>query len=147
MMRTPVPVPEEAFQQWLDPEEIELVRENLMVPGQEDAGSTAFFSALLSSDLVFRTAGGALLDRDGFLARGFVDRKRRSDGSVQVLHRTAAPWSLLLATGVLVPGEGGFTNVRLFVREEDRIRCRIWLNYPDPVLATSAQAAPAPVSG
>jgi hypothetical protein len=73
-----------------------------------------------------------LLDKKGYMARGFANQGRVPGDSVRVLHRASD--SILLATAVGVadgPRTQLFVNERLFVREDEALRCRVWLNYPD----------------
>jgi hypothetical protein len=132
-MWIPVGQAMEPFQNVVDDELATLIQKNVEVPRAEDAGSVPFFEDFLSEEVVFRTAKGAILDKEGFMARGFANQGRVPGDSVRVLHR--AQDSILLATAVGLPADGGrtqlFVNERLFVREGKALRCRVWLNYPD----------------
>ncbi len=110
-------------------------RRNRDQPTPRDREDETFLLETLSPALVFRTGKGGYLDRGHYLRRPppnplFV---RSSSGSVQVLHEGAD--SLLLSTVVHTSRDDGstaaFTNVRLFVREDGRWMCRVWLNSPD----------------
>jgi hypothetical protein len=143
------------FMRPLDTEDIlGLIRDNLAVPGNENLllarenpndpevenrwqQAEAFFRGLLSEQLLFRTARGALLNKDAFLARPRPDTEveRSSSGSVRILHKSDE--SVILSTVVYTrPGTAGpqdaYSNTRLFVKEGESWKCRVWLNYPKP---------------
>lgn len=143
-MWLPVPVPEEKFPEDLNAEEQSLLLKNLDFPNREEAGDAEFFDHILSDQLTFCGADGAVLDKTAFMGRGFAPRGRKSSGSVQVLNRNAG--SLLCSTVVTLPAAEGqplaFTNLRLFVREGDDMKCRIWINYREG-MPRSAELVPA----
>jgi len=132
-MWLPVAVRDGDFEKVVDDQDMDLIQKNLDAPKAEDRGDGPFFEDLLSERLTFRTATGAVLDKAGFMGRGFTNRNRIASDSVRVLHKGAD--SVLLLTIVSVPSDGGPTqsisNERLFVREETGLRCRVWLNYPE----------------
>jgi hypothetical protein len=119
----------------LSPDEVELLRRNLEFPLHEenaDGRAAEFFAAQLSDALAFGRADASVVGKDAFTG-GFIARGRASSGTIRVLNRKDN--GLLLSTVVTV-GSGSeqkaFTNLRLFVREGDAWKCRIWLNYPEP---------------
>jgi hypothetical protein len=64
----------------------------------------------------------------------FVARARRSGGSICVLNRTDA--GMLLSTPVTMgtgTSQQAFMNVRLFAKEDGAWKCRVWVNYPQPL--------------
>jgi hypothetical protein len=134
-MWVPVAVRDQDFAKLLNDEDVALIEKNLAVPQAEDSGNTSFFNEFLSGQLMFRAASGKVLDKSGFIGRGFTNRSRIPSDSVRVLHKSSE--SVLLSTAVAIPGTDGppqlFSNERLFVREEERLRCRVWLNYPELV--------------
>ena len=130
----PLPDPGGNFAKTLHAEQVELLRDNLRFPYREDNADRAFFERILSKDLTFCTAAGQILQgKEAFFERGFERSDRRSCGSARVLNRTTD--SLLLSTVVIVAGGGGppksYTNVRHFIQEEGRPKCRLWANYPE----------------
>ena len=137
-MWVPIP-PTEDFPNELTPQEVALLKKNLEFPKREDNrnnDAAPFFQDILSDALSFCRADGTVVSKQEFIAAGFTDRGRRSSGSVQVLNRTANG-SLLLTTVVTVTNTApsqSFTNVRLFVPENGSPKCRLWVNYPEPVL-------------
>jgi quercetin dioxygenase-like cupin family protein len=127
-----------------------LIRDNLMLPEVEnrwdrrnrdqptsqDHEDEVFFRELLSAALIFRTAAGGYLDLGRYLRRPPPNpaSARASSGSVQVLSEAAD--TILLSTAVQTTGPDGrvrsFANLRLFAIEEDRWKCRAWINSPEP---------------
>jgi quercetin dioxygenase-like cupin family protein len=111
-------------------------RRNRAEPSSADRQDEALLLGLLSSSLIFRTAKSSYLDRQHYLERLSSNPPvvRSTSGSVQILHQTSD--TVLLSTTVETAREDGvralFTNVRLFIREEATLKCRVWLNYPDP---------------
>jgi len=132
-MWTPVPAGGN-FSKELSPQEVALLQKNLEFPVREDAGDAPFFDRILSDRSMFCGVDGVVIDKKGFIGRGFVRRGRSSAGSVRVLNRTTE--SLLILTVVTVSGAGGppqsFMNVRLFVQEDGEPKCRVWVNYREP---------------
>ncbi len=137
-MWTPIPVCDETFRKELEPDELELVRRNLELPGAENRkdanpSNTAFLSDFVSSDLIFRSGGGDIVTgKDAFLKRPPSPVTRSSSGSVRVLHKGVS--SLLISTTVYTtPIEGGqaksFVNLRLFRKENSGWKCLVWMNY------------------
>jgi hypothetical protein len=132
-MLLPVDLPD-TFANRLSADEIAMLQANLLFPVREDnlAGEAAqFFGEHLSEALTFCRANGDVVGKDAF--RGaFTNRSRRSSGTVQILNRT--PSAILLSTivsvGVDGPDPTHFTNIRLFAKEGDAWKCRIWVNYP-----------------
>jgi hypothetical protein len=127
------------FQNLIAPKDQPLFEENLALPVREnnvDGKAEAFFKDLLSEQLSFCKANGGVVTKKEFIAAGFTNLGRVSDGTVRVLSRTAD--SLLLSTVVTVtegPESGrnkSYTNVRLFKPEGGRMKLRIWVNYPEP---------------
>jgi hypothetical protein len=133
-MWLPVGMPDAQFTNRLNDAELDLIRDNLMVPDFEDKGKKEFFDEFLSDRLTFRAADGTLFNKAEFLNRNFVNRNREASDAVRVLHNR--PKSLLLSTVVTVPGHDGsrqsFRNDRLFAQEGERFKCWVWLNYPEP---------------
>jgi hypothetical protein len=130
-MWLPVPASGESFEKLLARPDVDLILKNLDFPKREDAKDAAFFSGILSDQLTFCGVDGKVLDKKGFIDKGFVNLGRASSGSVRVLNRKEG--SLLLSTVVTVADKDGpsksFTNVRLFVEEKGDLRCRVWVNY------------------
>lgn len=135
-MWTPVEVPENDFAHELDDESLALIEENLKVPDVENTGNMGFFERFLSETFTFRTATGKLLDRNAFLNRSAAPIIRKQSESLRILHKSED--SILLSTIIHTTPKGGgerqsVSNNRLFVREQGVWKCRIWLNYPEPV--------------
>jgi hypothetical protein len=143
-MWLPVPVPDKKFANYLSAEELELLSDNLDFPRREEVGDARFFDHILSNQLTFCGADGAVLGKAGFIGKGFETRRRKSSGSVRVLNRSSG--SFLCSTVVTVPSPEGqplaFTNLRLFVKEADGLKCRVWINYPEG-MPRSAELVPA----
>ncbi len=122
------------FSVQLRDDEIEVLRANLAFPEHEEnlhVRAREFFDEQLSEHLAFCRADGSVAGKAAF--RGpFVPRGRTSSGTIAVLTRTAD--TLLISTEVTVatgtPAARTFTNIRLFKKEEDGWRCRVWVNYP-----------------
>ncbi len=130
-----VPTLDDHFYNALDPEDISWIEKNLAVPEAENSGNSAFLGNFLARELTFRAANGKFFDRGGFLKRAPGDNRRIASDSVCVLHKDAD--SVLLSTVVhMEPKKGGerqsFSNYRLFVRDGDRWRCRVWINHQEP---------------
>ncbi len=123
----------EHFVEELNEENISLIKDNMTLPKAEDDGNVPFFNGFLSEQLLFRMATGAELDKAGFIGRGFQNRNRYSD-SIRVLYKD--PNCVLISSVVTVRSEGGstqsFSNTRLFAREGGALKCRVWLNFPEP---------------
>jgi hypothetical protein len=121
------------FANTLNADEIDLLRTNLAFPIREentDGRAAEFFAAHLSDQLAFCRADGTVVGKEAF-REGFTARGRSASGTINVLNRSAN--SLLLSTDVTMTSGGSsrktFTNVRLFVKEGDAWRCRIWVNF------------------
>jgi hypothetical protein len=145
-----VPVYVEPFMNMLNDEEISLIRKNLKLPivenqwdardpnvpvAQARSREKSFLEDLVSEDLMFRTASGKLLiGKMAYLERPPAEVIREASNSVRILHKS--PESMLLSTVVHTqPKEGGsrksFSNIRLFVKENDIWKCRVWINHPE----------------
>jgi hypothetical protein len=153
-------VASDRFARSLDQTAMDLISRNLRVPNEENGweedqrkakiaaqisgGSGAatpvskhrvFLEDFVHTDLVFRTAGGALsLGRRDYIQRplGNAPVVRRADDTVRVLHWADA--SIVLSTTVHTQQNGdsrSFCNIRTFVQEEGQFRCRIWINLPE----------------
>lgn len=147
-MWMPVEVPLETFANKLAPEDMSLIQKNRDAPGHENhlnhdttegRNARAFLDDFLSQELTFRRATGQLLDKKAFLEREPADITRTASDSVRVLHKSSD--SVLLSTVVHTQSgtEGprkSFCNHRLFVKEGDAWRCRVWINYPEPVASS-----------
>lgn len=131
-MWVPTAASREHFANELNEEDIRLIKDNLDLPKAEDNGNVLFFNGFISEQLLFRTAMGAELDKAGFIGRGFRNRNRHSD-SIRVLCKGL---DCVLISAVVTIEEGGapqsFINERLFVREGSALKCRVWLNSPEP---------------
>lgn len=123
----------EHFVNELNEEDISLINDNLSLPKAEDDGNVPFLNGFLSEQLLFRMATGAELDKARFIGRGFQNRNRYSD-SIRVLYKDSN--CVLISSVVTVRSEGGstqsFSNTRLFAREGGALKCRVWLNFPEP---------------
>jgi len=140
-MWIPMKVSDQDWEQALTDSDIALIRRNLAVPQREDLGDAKFFEEFLAASLMFRAANGQVLDKQGFLQRGFANRRRKASASVVVLHKSAQ--DMLLSNIVTLPGPNGplsFTNVRLMALENGAWKCRVWINYPEPGARESAEA-------
>jgi hypothetical protein len=130
-MWLPAPVPGQGFANHLNAQELDLLLNNLDFPNREETGDAQFFERILSDRLLFCGADGTVLDKRGFIDKGFTTRGRKSSGSVRILNRSEG--SLLCSTVVTLPAADdqllAFTNVRLFVKEADDLKCRVWINY------------------
>jgi hypothetical protein len=132
----------------LDDEDISLISKNLELPEienrwdrrneegvspTENEKNRALLDALLSEELTFCNAAGMVLRKKDYMDRAPGDRRTSSDG-IRILYKN--PKSMLLATTVHAQSKEGsrksFSNYRLFVKEEDVWRCRVWMNHPDP---------------
>jgi hypothetical protein len=140
---------QEPFAKPLDDALIDLVTKNLRLPNaencwdarnqealtKEDELSMNFLGSFVSNDLTFRTAGGKLfIGKDAYLNRKPADITRYPSVSVYLLDKKDE--SILLSTVVKTrpKGEGStnsYLNFRLFVMEEKKWKCRLWINYPD----------------
>jgi cupin domain len=135
-MSVPVSLPD--FGNRLTEVELDALRTNLRFPECEDGHvehGREFFEKALSDELVFCRADGTIIGKRNFIESTFVDRGRTSSGSVRVLNRSAN--GLLVPTVVTVT-EGGarsFTNIRFLAVEDGKLRCRLWANYPQLIMA------------
>jgi hypothetical protein len=141
-MWLPAPMSDGPFAHHLAAQQIDLMRKNLDFPRREEAGDIAFFEGILSERLTFCGVDGVVLDKKGFIGRGFARRGRKTSGSVRVLNNK--PGSLLLSTIVTVPevdASRSFTNVRLFAAEQSGWKCRVWMNYQElsPIVHPESQ--------
>jgi len=126
---------ESGFSRSLSADELTMLRTNIEFPFREentDGVAGEFFEKTLSDALVFVRADCSVVAKETFTA-GFTARGRASAGTVCVLNRTDN--GVLLSTTVTV-GQGAaqkaFLNVRLFAKEADAWKCRVWVNYPQP---------------
>ena len=145
-----VPVNDEFFSHMLDDKDMSLVRRNLELPEVEnrwdarirenltggDNKNRAFLDDSLSADLTFCTADGKLLvGKVAYLDRPPADVIiRYPSDSIRILLK--GPESILLSTVVYTELKKGgprqsFSNSRLFVKEGDIWKCRVWVNYPE----------------
>ena len=133
-----VPVSPPDFANRLTDIELDALRTNLRFPECEDGHvehGRQFFEEALSDKLAFCRADGTIIGKRNFIENTFIDRGRTSSGSVRVLNRPAN--GLLISTVVTVT-EGGarsFTNIRFLAVEDGKLRCRLWANYPQLVVA------------
>ncbi len=139
-MFLPIAVP--TFVNDLSADELDALRHNLEFPEYEDGhtpNGREFFESTLSDQLVFCRASGECIDKRAFIAGPFEDNSRSSPGSIQVLNKTDK--GILISTIVEMAQADGvhsFMNVRFLAKEEGgKLRCRLWVNYPQLV---SAQA-------
>jgi hypothetical protein len=98
-MLLPTAVP--TFVNELTAGEFDVLKRNLEFPEYEDgrAGNGHdFFESILSDKLVFCRASGECVDKGTFIAEAFVDKRRSSSGSIQVLSKTEK--GLLISTVV-----------------------------------------------
>jgi quercetin dioxygenase-like cupin family protein len=144
-----VPIYDEFSSNILDEEEISLVRRNLQLPDIEnrwqarnpdsltsvDEKDREFLNDFLSMDLIFRTGSGHLIEgKLAFLDRQPDDIIRKPSASIRILHKS--PESVYLYSVVHTQSKDGnnrksFSNYRLFVKEENMWKCRLWINYPE----------------
>lgn len=125
----------------LDPEELELLRLNLVIPLWEenpDGNAATLLAPYLSDRLVFGKGDGSVVGKHQYL-QALGPRGRRPSDTVRVLNRarrraSAPAESLLISTAVTVdakpPDPGQFTNLRLFLKEDGFWKCRLWVNFP-----------------
>lgn len=124
------------FSRPLGEDDLALLRTNLEFPIREenaDGHAADFFREHLSDALTFVRADTSVVGKEGFTA-GFAGRGRASRGSICVLNRSDT--AMLITTVVTVgtgPAQKAFTNVRLWAREADAWKCRVWVNYPEPL--------------
>jgi len=126
------------FANVLSGEDVDLLRTNLEFPVREDnmdGSAPHFFGAHLSESLVFYRADGTIVDKSTYLS-GFTARGRSSSGTIAVLNRTANTFllSTVVVVGAGTPTAKSFTNLRVFVKETDGWKCRIWVNAPGAAL-------------
>jgi hypothetical protein len=135
-MFVPIAVP--TFANTLEDEEVEALRCNLQFPEYEDGppeNGREFFKDALSERLVFCRANGKCEGKQEFLAGLSGEGNRSSSGSLQVLNKTSN--GIFIST-VVQMGKAKqtkwYTNVRFLEKDdEEKLRCRIWVNYPQPV--------------
>jgi len=127
--------PAAGFQNMLTPDEVACLKNNLESAEREDNrnnDAASFFDEFLSNQIVFSRADGSMvIGKKEFIDAGFKDRGRKSSGSVRVLRRTT---DTLFLSAVVTVTEGSplsFTNLKLFVREDGSLKCRMWINYPE----------------
>jgi len=148
-MWTPIPSGS-CFQRMLDPALKELVRRNLELPAVEDRydkckstnsplanADQEFLEDFVSPALTMHTKTGVILDKHGYLTRGAAPFIRSPSNSVEILHVTSQPESVLLSTVVTTTDIATskteqIVNIRLFVKENGGWKCRVWRNYPKP---------------
>jgi hypothetical protein len=126
----------DAFANRLSPDEIAMLQTNLEFPIREDnrdGQAVEFFDGHLSEALTFCRADGTVVCKDAFRDRDkLTDRDHRSSGTARILNRT--PKGILLSTVVTVGATSAapkhYTNVRVFAKESEIWKCRIWVNYP-----------------
>jgi len=134
-----LPIAVSAFVNELTPKELAALRQNLEFPEYEDGRAEnghEFFQSTLSNQLVFCRASGECVGKERFIAEAFVDKSRSSSGSIQVLNRTKN--GLLISTVIEMAEADGvhsFMNIRFLAREGEKLRCRLWVNYPQLVSA------------
>jgi hypothetical protein len=135
-----LPIAVSAFVNELTKKEVAALRHHLEFPEYEDGrgeDGREFFESTLSEQLVFCRASGVCVDKEKFIAGAFIDKGRSSSGSIQVLNKTKN--GLLISTVVEMADADGvhsFMNVRFLAAEEDgKLRCRLWVNYPQLVSA------------
>jgi glyoxylase I family protein len=87
----------------------------------------------LDADLIFRRADGTFVDRDAYLAD--VPNRTYDELTIEVTdveekEQSAVVTVLVTARGTShgKPFGGTFRNVRTFVKDGDRWRCRLWIN-------------------
>ena len=134
-MFLPIAVP--TFANKLDEEELDALRRNLQFPEYEDGppeNGHEFFKSSLSEKLEFCRADGKCEGKTEFLARLSGDGNRSSSGSIQVLNKT--DYGLLIST-IVQMGKAKqakwYMNVRFLEKDGGKLRCRLWVNYPQPV--------------
>lgn len=148
-MWLPVDMTGKTFQHKLDEQDMALVRSNLNLPDFENrwderrpdtpvAGNPngEFLDNFTSAELVFRNAKGKFLGKKAYLERPRAPFTRTPSDTICVLYKDAN--HVLLSTVVQTQStETGarefYSNTRFFVREDGSWKCRVWMNFPEPV--------------
>jgi glyoxylase I family protein len=106
---------------------------NLAIGAAEKEHDLEFLRDVLHDDLVFRRADGSVVGKRDYLA----DLENRTFDVLEVeitdvdeRSASAVVTAMVTARGTTagVPFAGTFRNVRTFVQDEDRWRCRLWVN-------------------
>ena len=134
-----LPITEPLYANELSEGELETLRHNLKFPEYEDGraeNGRDFFEDILSDRLVFCRANGKIVGKRTFIDGAFGNdvvrnQRRSSSGSIQVLSKKKR--GLLISTVVEMPEAGSlnsYMNVRFLAEEGGKLRCRLWVNYP-----------------
>lgn len=148
-MWLPVGMSGKAFQQKLDQQDMALVRRNLDLPEFEnrwderspDAPAAAnpngeFLDNFTSAELIFRNAKGKFLGKKAYLGRPRAPLTRAPSDTICILYKDAdhVLLSTVIQTQSTATGAREFySNTRFFVRADGSWKCRVSMNFPEPV--------------
>ena len=148
-MWLPVDMSGKTFQRKLDEQDIDLVRSNLDLPEFENrwderspntsmAGNPSgeFLDNFASAELIFRDAKGTFLGKKAYLGRPPAPVIRTASDTVCILYKDAdhVLLSTVVQTQLTATGAREFySNARFFVRADGSWKCRVWMNFPEPV--------------
>jgi hypothetical protein len=148
-MWLPVDMTGKTFQHKLDEPDMALVRRNLDLPEFEnrwdersaDATGTGdpnreFLDDVTSAELIFRNAKGKYLGKNAYLSRPRAPLTRTPSDTICILYKDAD--HVLLSTVVQTQSTATgarelYSNTRLFVRAGGSWKCRVWMNFPEPL--------------
>jgi glyoxylase I family protein len=106
---------------------------NVAIGTAEKEHDVEFLREVLHDDLVFRRADGTVVGKDEYL--GALQDRTYEALDVEISDVDARCESAVVTAIVTARGTSGgvrfagtFRNVRTFVRDEERWRCRVWIN-------------------
>jgi ketosteroid isomerase-like protein len=114
----------------------ELTQINVGIGDAEKRQDATDLEPVLHDDLVFRRADGKLISKQQYLDAVPTRVYERLDADVVEIHEkdeSAVVTVIVDAAGTTADGsrfDGRFRNVRVFVKDDGRWLCRLWVNTP-----------------